>query len=283
MKKIKRIALSLTICVSMALSTIAHADVVLEYTVKGMNVPAGTTQNIAVKNDRIMVKAVGGDKNIDLLYRHAAENVMIVDHHKGTLMTVDEQQVDRINQQTQNAQILLQGLGGQIANLSPEQRQQLQELLGDSVSIDTIAKAAESQAPTRLVQAGVREVAGIRCRVMRVMQGAKPVAEVCLADAAAMKVSDKDAATVRALFGFYERLTTKSQGLARQLGLVFPNITAREMTGIPVEFRDLSGKDSGTMTLRRVNTSIVSPELMRIPSGYKAVPLTLFGSSCEML
>lgn len=197
-------------------------------------------------------------------------------------MTVDEQQVDRINQQTQNVQILLQGLGGQIANLSPDQRQQLQGLLGDSVSLDTIAKAAEPQAPTRLVPAGVREVAGIRCRVMRGMQGVTTAAEVCLADAAAMKVSDKDAATVRALFGFYERLATKSQGLARQLGLPFPNVAAREVTGIPVEFRDLSGKDSGTMTLRRVNTSIVSPELMRIPSGYKAVPLTLFGSSCEM-
>jgi hypothetical protein len=283
MKKINRIAACLNICVSLALPSITNADVVLEYMVKGINIPAGTTQNIAIKNDQIMVKAVGGDKNLDLLYRHATENVVILDHRKGTLMTVDEQQVDRINQQTQNAQILLQGLGGQIANLSPGQRQQLQSLLGDNISLDTIAKAAETQAPTRLVPAGVREVAGIRCRVMRVMQGVTPAAEVCLADAAAMKVSDKDAATVRALFGFYERLATKSQGLARQLGLPFPNIAAREVTGIPVEFRDLSGKDIGTMTLRRVNTSIVSPELMRIPSGYKAVPLTLFGSSCEML
>ena len=283
MKKINRIAACLTICASLALPSLTNADVVLEYLVKGINIPAGTTQNITIKNDQIMLKAVGGDKNLDLLYRHATKNVVIVDHRKRTLMTVDEQQVDRINQQTQNAQILLQGLGGQIANLSPGQRQQLQSLLGDNISLDTIAKAAETQAPTRLVPAGVREVAGIRCRVMRVMQGVTTAAEVCLADAAAMKFSDKDAATVRALFGFYERLTTKSQGLARQLGLAFPNITAREMTGIPVEFRDLSGKDSGTMTLRRVNTSIVSPELMRIPSGYKAVPLTLFGSSCEML
>ena len=139
-----------------------------------------------------------------------------------------------------------------------------------------IAKAAEPPAPTRLVPTGVREVAGIRCRVMRVMQGATPVAEVCLADAATMKISDKDAATIRALFGFYERLATKSQGLARQLGLTLPNITAREVTGIPIEFRDLSRKDNGTMTLRRINTSTVSPELMRIPSGYKAVPLTLW-------
>ena len=275
MKKINRIAACLTICASLALPSLTNADVVLEYLVKGINIPAGTTQNITIKNDQIMLKAVGGDKNLDLLYRHATKNVVIVDHRKRTLMTVDEQQVDRINQQTQNAQILLQGLGGQIANLSPGQRQQLQSLLGDNISLDTIAKAAETQAPTRLVPAGVREVAGIRCRVMRVMQGVTTAAEVCLADAAAMKVSDKDAATVRALFGFYERLATKSQGLARQLGLPFPNIAAREVTGIPVEFCDLSGKDSGTMTLRRVNTSIVSPELMRIPSGYKAVPFTL--------
>jgi hypothetical protein len=127
----------------------------------------------------------------------------------------------------------------------------------------------------------VREVAGIHCRVMRVVQGAKPVAEVCLADAATMKISDKDAATIRALFVFYEGLVTKSQGLARQLGLTFPNIAAREMTGIPVEFRDLSGKDSVTMTLRRSSTAVVSPDLMRIPRGYKAVPLTLIGSLRE--
>jgi len=282
MNKINRIALCLILCASLALPTITNADVVLEYMVKGMNVPAGTTQNITVKNDRIMLKSVGGDKNLDLLYRHAAENVVIIDHRKSTLMTVDEQGVDRINQQTQNAQILLQALGGQIANLSPEQRQQLQELLGDSVSVDTIAKAAEPQAPTRLVPASMREVAGIHCRVMRVMQGATPVAEVCLADAATMKVSDKDVATVRALFGFYERLAPKGQGLARQLGINLPNITAREMTGILVEFRDLSGKDSVTMTLLRSSTSPVSPELMRVPSGYKAVPLSLVGSSCEM-
>ena len=283
MRKIKCVALCLTICAGLALPSITNADVALEYSVKGMNIPAGTTQDIAIKNDQIMVKAVGGDKNLDLLYRHATENVVIVDHRKGTLMTVDEQQVDRINQQMQNVQPLLKGLGGQIANLSPEERQQLQELLGNSVSLDTLAKADEPQVPTRLVPAGMREVAGNRCRVMRVMQGAKPVAEVCLADAATMKVSEKDAATIRALFGFYGRLVPKSLALARQQGITLPNITASEMAGIPVEFRDLSGKNSVTMTLLHSNTSIVSPELMRIPGGYKAVPLALFGSSCEVL
>jgi len=275
MNKINRIAFCLTICASLALPSIANADVVLEYMVKGINVSPGTTQNIAIKNDQIMVKSVGGNKNLDLLYRHAVENMLIVDHSKSTVMIVDEQQVDRLNQKMQNVQPLLQGIGEEIGKLSPEQRQQLQDLFGDNVSLDTLAKAAEPQAPTRLVPAGMKEVEKIHCRVMRVMQGATPVAEVCLADAATMKVSDNDAATIRALFGFYERLTTKSQELTRQLGLTLPNIAAREVTGIPIEFRGLSHKDNGTMILLRSSTSPVSPELMRVPSGYKAVPLSL--------
>lgn len=52
MKKIKRIALCLTICASLALPSITNADVVLEYTVKGINVSPGTTQNIAEKNEQ---------------------------------------------------------------------------------------------------------------------------------------------------------------------------------------------------------------------------------------
>ena len=52
MNKINRIALSLTICAGMALPTITNADVVLEYMVKGMNVPAGSTQKIAEKNEQ---------------------------------------------------------------------------------------------------------------------------------------------------------------------------------------------------------------------------------------
>jgi hypothetical protein len=77
MNKIKRIAFCLTICTLMALPTNRQRGMSSwNITVKGMNVPAGTTQNISVKNDRIMVKAVGGDKNLDLLYRHAGENVV---------------------------------------------------------------------------------------------------------------------------------------------------------------------------------------------------------------
>jgi len=277
MKKINQSAICLTICAGLVLSSIAHADSILEYLVKESRVSAATTQYVAIKNGQIMVRAAGGDKNLDLLYRQAADSVLIVDHSKRTLMTVNEQQIDRINQQARDVQPLLNGLGEQVARLSPHQRHQWQELLGDYVSLDTIAKANEPPEPTKLVPTGVRvrNVAGVRCQTMSFMQGAKPVAEVCLADAANMKISENDAATIRAFFCLYERLATKGQGLARQIGLILPNISAHQITGIPIEFKDLS-KDKGSMILRRINTSTVSPETMRSPQGYKAVPLMIW-------
>jgi hypothetical protein len=223
-----------------------------------------------------MVKAAGGDKNMDLLYLRSPESVVVVDHIKRTLMTVDEHQVSRISRQVQNVQPLLQVLGEQIADLSPEQRQKWQELLGENVPLDELAKAAAPQAPTRLVPAGVSKIADISCRKFRIMQGATPIAEVYLADATAMKISDNDASTISALLGFYERLTTKNQGLACQLGLTLPNISTSEVKGIPIGFQELSRKSNGSATLHRIDTSTVSPELMRIPKGYKAVPLTLW-------
>jgi len=276
MKKINRIALCLTICASMALPSITYADSVLEYLVKENRVSAATTQSIAIKNDQIMVKAAGGDKNLDLLYRHTAESVVIIDHRKGTLMTVDEQQVDRINQQTQNVQPLLQGLGEQIAKLSPDQRQNLQKLLGDNASLDMIAKAAEPPAPTRLVPAGVREVSGIRCQTMRVMQGATPMAELCLAEQAAIKIPDNDYTTLRALLALYEKLANKSQKLARQIGLAVPTLAMSKVKGVPIQLRDLSRDEHGTATLRRIKTDPVQPGLMSIPGGYATKPLTLW-------
>jgi hypothetical protein len=276
MKINKRMLLSLAIWAGLAFPSIARADTVLEYRGKDGDASKAKTQSIAIKNDQIMIKAAGGDKNLDLLYRHASESVVIVDHRKRKLMTVDEQEVDRINQQAQKVQPLLQGLGKQVARLSPDKREKLQELLGDKVSLDTIARAAEPPVPTRLEQTGVKKVAGIKCRTVRVLQGETPIAQVCLADAAALKMSNTDAATIRALLDFYERLAAKSQGLAGQLGLTLPNISADEAAGIPIEFLDLSRENTDTITLHRIDTSPVSPKLMQIPSDYEAAPLSLW-------
>jgi hypothetical protein len=48
------------------------------------------------------------------------------------------------------------------------------------------------------------------------------------------------------------------------------------VTGIPILLQDLSRDDNGSMTLRSITTAAVPPDLMRLPAGYTAEPLTLW-------
>jgi len=277
MKIINSVAICLVLGVSGVIPAYVHADTVLDFVVKEKRAEPAINQSLVVKDGQIMVKAAGGSKDMDLLYSRAAESVVIVDHRKRTLMTVNEQEVARINRQAKDVQPLLQGFSDQVAKLSPEQRQKWQELLGESISLDKIAKASEPLLPNKLVPTGImKKVAGVRCQEMRLLQGETPMAELCLAAPAALKISEADGATIRGLFDLYERIATKSQGLARQLGLSLPAVAMAEIAGLPVEMRDLSRDENGSLTLSRIKTAAVSSDAMKIPGGYKAVPLALW-------
>lgn len=277
MQKITRSVLCLVICASIFLPTRVRADTVFEFTILENNADPAINQSMFIKAGQVMVKAAGGNRDIDLLYSRAVESVVIVDHRKRTLMTVNEQEVARINKQAKNVQPLLQGFSEQVAKLSPEQRQQWQELLGDSVSLEKIAKAAEMAQPNTLhSMQQTKKVAGISCQEMRLMQGETPMAEICFAESAALKIPVSDEVTLRSLFTLYEKIAIESQGVARQLGLSLPMGAVTGTGGIPVELRDLSRDENGVITLHKITTARVSPELMTIPAGYKAVPLTLW-------
>lgn len=280
MKKIKRTTLCLALGASLWLPSLAKADSVLDFMVRTGRQKAATPQAVAVKDGQVMIKAAGGDKNLDLYYRRAAERVVIVDHREHTVKNLDEQQVEGIKRQAKEVQPLLQSFAGQVAKLSPEQRQEWQAMLGGTISLETIASAAQPLPPSRLQPTGAtKRVAGIPCRMMRVMQGETPLAEVCLAETAALKIPDSDSATLRALLGLYERLSSQGQGLARQFGLILPSFTTREVTGIPIEFRDLSRQDSSSATLLRIKTTPLPAESMTIPAAYTTKPLTIWPRS----
>lgn len=277
MKKNIRSGLWCTLFVIVLFPTLALADTVFDFTITENREEPAINQSLFVKGGQVMIKAAGGNRDIDLLYSRAVESVVIVDHRKRTLMTINELEVARINRQAKNVQPLLQGFSEQVAKLSPEQRQQWQELLGDSVSLEKVAKASETPQPNKLLSTQLtKKVAGISCQVQRLMQGETPMAEICFAESAALKISASDDATLRSLFALYERIATESQGVARQLGLSLPVGAMTRTSGIPVEVRDLSRDENGVVALSKVASTRVSPELMMIPAGYKAVPLTLW-------
>lgn len=272
----KRMAMGLVIGLSLLVPAASRADTVLEFRVKEGRGQTATNQAVAIKDGQVMIKAAGGDPDLDLRYSQAEGRVVVVNHRQRTVMTVDEREVERVGRQVRAVQPLLQGVGEQIAKLSPEERRKWQEIVGESVSLDRIAKASEPAEPTRFEPTGTRTVAGIRCQEMRVIQGATPLAEICLAEARALKIPSPDYATIRSLLGLYERLAVKSQALASQFGLLIPVIASGQITGIPIAIRDLSRDGDAGVTLRLIKSARVSPDLMRLPTGYQSKPLTLW-------
>jgi len=253
------------------------ADSTLEFLLQETGTPAGKPQPVMIKDGMLLVKGAGGDDHLDLLYSRAKERLTIIDHRKKTFMPVDEQQISKISHQTEDVMPLLQGLGEQMARLTPAQRAKWEDMLGGQISLNKLAKASKPQKPTSIVRTGVgKSVAGFSCEEMNVVQGKATMAEVCLAPPDKLNLSGDDYATIRALFNFSGNLAAKTHGFAEHFGVKIPNLNIREIAGVPIQMRDLSGENLGSLTLNRIVTSEVSKSLMEVPNGYRAEKLTLW-------
>jgi hypothetical protein len=255
----------------------ATADSMLEFLIQDSGITAGKPQPVLIKDGMLLVKGAGGDEQLDLLYSRAKERLTIIDHRKKTFMPVDEQQISNISHQTEDFMPLLQGLGEQMAKLTPAQRARWEDMLGGKVSLDKLANASKPQKPTSVVKTGVgRSVAGVNCEAVNVIQGKATMAEVCLAAPNELNLSKDDYATIRSLFNFSGNLAAKTHGFAEHFGVKIPNVKLQDFAGVPIQMRDLSGEKLGSLTLSRIVTSELSGDLMQIPSGYHPEKLSLW-------
>ena len=254
----------------------AQADTTLEYLLDESGAKPGKLQTVHIKDGRILVKAADGDGNRDYLYSASPEQLFVIDHHKRSAMSLDENQINRLAKQSEAVQPLLQGFGEQIAKLNPKQRAKWEGILGGKVSLDTIAAAAQPPEPVHIVKAkGGRKVEGIACEQRNVFQGKTQTAEFCLADPAKLDMSAADYATLRSLLGFLERLVGKTQGLAKQFGVSLPDIDLRELEGVPVELSDMSGS-KWSLRFKRLLAQDVAAAWMQVPEGYQREPFKLW-------
>ena len=263
--------------VGLGLIQAASADSTLEYLVAEGNSKPGKIQAAIIKDGKIVVKDVGGDGNLGLIYSAAPEILFIVDHGKRSVMTLDEGQINRISKQTETVQPLLQGLGQQLSKLDPVKRKQWEEMLGGKIHLDTLAEAAKPVQATKIINTGqTKKVEGYACEQMEVFQGKTKSAEFCMADPAKLNLSDTDYATIRSFLSFLERVSSKTQGLAKQFGVNLPNLDLGDIVGVPIELRDVSSHGQTNLKMNRIVTSTVSTDVIKIPDGYQIVPFKLW-------
>ena len=97
-----------------------------------------------------------------------------------------------------------------------------------------------------------------------------------MADPAKLDLSEADYATIRSFLSFLERVSSKTQGLAKQFGVNLPNLDLRDIVGVPIELREVSSHNQTTVKINRVITQTVSTDAIKIPDGYQFVPFKLW-------
>ncbi len=165
---------------------------------------------------------------------------------------------DKLEAMSQQYSVLSEQARAMIDMLPPDQRAQAEKYL-----------APKKPTPVRYRETGARRtVAGYPCRFGEIHQGASKLAELCVADAAAVGLSAQDRKVLDQLFA----VLTKLQSTASQYAATpMPNLA--EIDGVPVEAVDL--KHSRMQQLEKVSAKELAPALFVIPAGYSRKPLTL--------
>lgn len=254
--------------------SLAHAESVIDFRVQtGKSTSA---QPVFIKQGIVLVKSAGGDGNLDILYEKPEEKLILIDHKKQVFTVVTDEKVVRIARQAEDVRPLLQGIGEQLRKLSPKQRAKWENMLG-GISLDRFDAAKRAAESTTLMKTGVsKTVAGIRCEEMNVVKRGAPAAEFCLAEPDALKLPEEDAATLRSLIGFTQRLAARAENLGSQFGIELPVGSLSSLAGIPVEMRDFGGKHPVALTLSGVSDQGFPPDSLQVPAGYRPKELSLW-------
>ncbi len=257
----------LATAVVMFLCDTIYADATLQFQVRDLATPDAPvrTQTMYVKNQRILIKAAGGDNRIDILFDEAGQTMSIVDHVKRTYLPLNEENVGKFASQAEG---LVSAVQEQVAALPAEQRAQLEQLLGDSV-LGSVAKAPPQEVAKDYMKTGAREVHGIDCEGIAVLEAGTKVAELCIAHADAIGIPTTDFETLKAFQTFGERLAARASQLVERFGARVPEFGTQKMEGLPVEVRDHSATGNMIMTVARVATGTIAEAAMQIPEGYR--------------
>lgn len=268
----RKLNLSILGMVSFGIASV-QADSIIEYQVEtGKH---SSTQPVLIKNGTLLVKAAGGDGNLDILYEQSGERLVLIDHKKQHFTPITDENIRKIADQVETVQPLLKGFGEQLRKLSPKQRAKWEDMLG-GISLDQFDAAKREAQSTQLQKTGIgKKVAGISCEEMKVIRRGNTAAQFCLADPSALKLPEEDASTVRSLIAFTQRLAQKAQGLT-QFGIELPGGDLSNLAGVPLQMRELKGKHPVALTLSRVSDEDVAADSLKIPEGYRAEKLKLW-------
>ena len=208
-----------------------------------------------------LVRRDGGPPTRRIVFRSAEDVVWLVDTKRQTYYQLDPASAQQIASQVGG---LRQGLESGLESLSPEQREAVRELLGE------LAKPPAGPAPEyRLRERGeLARYAEIACARHDVLEGERPVAELCLADYGKPPLTRERLAALPALGGFLQRTLEPLLREFPSLRPLAPLSTLSRVDGVPLLVRSGDEGESRDTVVTSISEAPVDGALFELPAGY---------------
>lgn len=240
---------------SSCVSSAAYADATLTY------LDGQESSKMQIKGTQLKATSQH-DPSYAMLYDASNNSITMIDHREKTYMLMTESTMRTMGNVASSMQDqIAQQLEAQMAGMSPEERAQMEQMMG-ALMPSTSQKAAPPA--IRIEETGNKDkVSDWSCQIYDVYQGQQKVSSACMARASDLDLSQSDYGVLR---GFVEF----TQSMAKEMPINESSLPDIPLEGdlVPVSMQNLSGSE-GAITLGSANNDSISADDFAIPAGYQ--------------
>jgi hypothetical protein len=245
-------------CALLLTAGAVHAGTVLELVNRDLTNNKESPARTYVQDGRMRIE-MGGPQDSFAIFRD--ETIYTFDPRRKTYVAMDRATIKRLADQVNPA---LKMLEEQMANMSPEQRAQMERLLG--------TKMPGAKQPVEEIRKTSRSgtFAGHACTYSEILQDGVLQTEVCVVPAAKLSGS-------RELYDVATKMSGLLQEMANSIDLpMLKQMANRQMEnfekldGVPVQTRSFEGgRPVNEATVTAIRNEALAASLFEIPAGYK--------------
>ncbi|MFC1664121.1 hypothetical protein ACFL17_00650 [Pseudomonadota bacterium] len=257
-------------CTSVFAATIIHIDVT-----DLSNPNSQADKRIGyIQDGKMSIRSKIAGKDTDLLFSEASSAITVINHRDRTFMLLDEKTVEEFMSGTmQTINRVQEQLSPLLEGLSPEQRAQIESILGGAVQ----PPKKTQDIPGKYIKTNsTLKVSGIPCQITRLVKAGKPVSELCIAKSKAIKIPSSHLKTLLSMKQTAIKLASAASPLLERLGAQMPDFGEKSPDGLPLMVTDLSENSRMRMTVKSITQGKAPEGSMSVPKGYRPAQLPSF-------
>jgi hypothetical protein len=243
----------------------ARADLVVSMERKSMrtDAPVTETQQMSLSGDKLTATAEERGRPTQIIWRGDKQALYSLDPAAKTYYEIDKATMAAVNEQVNGA---MKSMQEQMAKMTPEQRAQVEKMMGGMPNMG--GQAAAAPAVEVKATGDKQTVQGYPCTRYDVLLGGKKSSEMWVASWGAVKIDKSDIQALTSMNSFFEEML-KGNPMLGKLSTSSSFQGLDRVDGFPVLIRHFDGdKVIEEMTLKGVERRAVPAGSFDVPAGY---------------